>query len=388
MFLAVLSRRLLFGLLGGALALVGWLLLAPATPVAAIAYTVNTLTDTCAGLSTTGDLCFVINNVNLGSGNDTITITATGTINLTSALPHLTKGVTITGPTSGVGVTVNGGGANTVFIVDTGVTASISRLTIANGHGGSGGGILNNGTLTVTNTTFAGNVAPNSGGGIFNNGGTLHVTNSTFSGNSAPGNDGGGIVNFGGGGTVTVTNSTFTGNSAARGGGIQNLGSTVTLTNTIVAGNSATSSGPDLAGAYTSGGYNLVGMTSVGSGITQRHEPRHRQQHAPARHAGQQRRPDADDPAARRLPRRRRGAPGQLHADHRSARPAPAPERRMRDRGVRAADGGLHGGERGGYGGDGYAGELPERRGTRRANCAMRSPTRAVAVTRSRSCRC
>ena len=52
-----------------------------------------------------------------------------------------------------------------------------------------GGGIYNDGTLTVDN--FSGNSA--SSGGIFN-GGTLTVSNSTFSGNSAD-HGGGGICN-------------------------------------------------------------------------------------------------------------------------------------------------------------------------------------------------
>ena len=52
--------------------------------------------------------------------------------------------------------------------------------------------------------------APADGGGIYNDG-TLTVSNSTFAGNSASSGSGGGIYNHG---TVTVSNSTFSGNSA------------------------------------------------------------------------------------------------------------------------------------------------------------------------------
>ena len=42
------------------------------------------------------------------------------------------------------------------------------------------------GTVTVSNSTFSGNIAAYEGGGIYNFGGTLTVSDSTFSGNSAP----------------------------------------------------------------------------------------------------------------------------------------------------------------------------------------------------------
>src|SRR5947209_12765052 len=119
----LIGRRLLLGLLGGVLALVGWLLLTPATPVSAATYTVNALTDTGAGSGTTGDLRYAITHVNAGSGGDTITFTTTGTITLSSALPALAKNVTITGPPSGVGITVDGNNAVVVFTVNLGTTS-------------------------------------------------------------------------------------------------------------------------------------------------------------------------------------------------------------------------------------------------------------------------
>lgn len=232
--------------------------------VAAAGYTVNALTDTGTGSGTTGDLRYAITQVNAGAGTgDTITITATGTITLTSALPALAKPVTITGPTGGAGVTVQAAMMpNTatygVFKVNNGVTASISNLTIANGNASSGGGIKNDGPLTVTNSTLSDNVGGSGGGdggggGGIENTGALTVTNSTFSGNSASGNNalGGGIASAG---TLTVTNSTFSGNTASVGGGIYNNSGPLTVTNSTFSGNSA---------PFGGGIYNVYGPVIV-----------------------------------------------------------------------------------------------------------------------------
>jgi predicted outer membrane repeat protein len=83
-------------------------------------------------------------------------------------------------------------------------------------------------TLSVNATTLSNNTAPGVGGGIFNDGdtggnATLSVNASTFNGNSATGNAsvGGGIFNDGNSGSVTATvsNCTFSGNSAMESGG-------------------------------------------------------------------------------------------------------------------------------------------------------------------------
>jgi hypothetical protein len=153
--------------------------------------------------------------------------------------------VTISGPSSGSGVTVSGGGLVRVFIVNSGATVGISSLTIVNGATTNdvGGGILNNGNLVLASSTISGNSATGNGGnggGIFNVG-TLTLTNCTFSSNAAT--NGGGLFNNG---TLTVTNSTFSGNSAqTQGGGLSLGGGATTLTNTIVAGNTRIGGAPD-----------------------------------------------------------------------------------------------------------------------------------------------
>jgi hypothetical protein len=99
------------------------------------------------------------------------------------------------------------------------------------------------------------------GGGIWNDG-ILTVTNSTFSGNTASnsccGGSGGGIENFAG--NLLVTNSTFSENSAGEGGGIINDESgTATLLNTIMANNEGGNCFyfADFGGTLTDGGYNI-----------------------------------------------------------------------------------------------------------------------------------
>ena len=90
---------------------------------------------------------------------------------------------TITGPAAGV--TISGGGTSRVFQVDSGVTASISGLTI------SGGSIIP-AMAAVWRTTArrrsptapSAATAPTSGGGVFNAGrANLTLTDCTVSGN-------------------------------------------------------------------------------------------------------------------------------------------------------------------------------------------------------------
>ena len=97
-------------------------------------------------------------------------------------------------------------------IYNDGVLA-LNQCTLAgNSAGGGGGGIYNNsGTVTVNQSTLAGNSAVYGGGGIANNNsGTVTVNQSTLAGNSA-GAYGGGIYSLG---TLNLTNSIVAGNMA------------------------------------------------------------------------------------------------------------------------------------------------------------------------------
>jgi len=123
------------------------------------------------------DLRQAIVQANMNGGNETITFDKTvfktpQTIPLNGTqleLSDTTGTETITGPKAGV--TVNGGGHSRVFQVDGLVTASISGLKIT-GAGGTafhGGGVLNEGALTLTNCTVSGNSTNfGFGGGLYN----------------------------------------------------------------------------------------------------------------------------------------------------------------------------------------------------------------------------
>jgi len=108
-----------------------------------------------------------------------------------------------------------------------------------NQAGRDGGAIENAGSLTLTNSTLAGNHANGpeyGGGGIDNTEGVLNGTNNTISANSAV-SHGGGLLNYDG--SVTLTYTTLSGNTAAGGGGIYSMGdaavTTTNLVNTLVA---------------------------------------------------------------------------------------------------------------------------------------------------------
>ncbi len=206
----------------------------------------STLTVTNDNDSGTGSLRY---ELGAASAGDTIKFSpkAYGTITLTSGPLQVATNVDIKGPGSNK-VTVSGDDKSTVFDVQSGVTATISGLTITDGlysqpYGFGGGGIANYGTLSVSDCVITGNSVPFpgyviGGGGIFTLG-TLSVTGSTITGNSAY--IGGGIQSFRG--DVTVEDSTIADNS---GGGIQSFGGDVTLTDSTVSG--STGSGVAIQG--------------------------------------------------------------------------------------------------------------------------------------------
>ena len=215
----------------------------------------------------------------------------TGAIPLTSGELLVNKSLTIVGPGPDILLYVlrsqaPGTSKFRVFNIASNVNVAISGLQISNGNADSdaGGGISNNGTLSLTNVVVGFNSALLGGGGIYNPGvltltnsivfgnatnsggggisssGTLTVTNSTISQNSGNSGNGGGLVNSG---TTTIRSSTVTGNTlgSGAGGGVHNFSGTVNVRNSIIALNTATSA-PDYNGALTSQGFNLIGNSS------------------------------------------------------------------------------------------------------------------------------
>ena len=242
------------------------------------------------------------NGCKAGNGYDTIRFSVTGTITLVSTLPQVTdRRLTINGPASPritidgdneyphIGVQVlqvascatlelrnltiahgfsepKGGGIineGTLVIVDSTLADNITSGIFSTGLSGEGGAIYNDGVLTVVNSTFTGNqsIGPyegaGEGGGIYNDG-KLTVVKSIFSNNLGPA-DGGGIANYK---ILRVTESTFSDNSAyGFGGGIDNVG-TLNVTNSTFSNNFANFDG---GGIYNDDTLTVVNSTFSGN---------------------------------------------------------------------------------------------------------------------------
>lgn len=232
--------------------------------------------------------------INLGAGVDT------------EAGIVITKNLTIRG--QGVSESIVQAAASPVtandrvFVVNGGVTATLEDLTVRNGYiNNDGGGIYNNGSLTLKRVTVRDNwLQPGgdedcaretsecigdsgrNGGGIFNNG-SLTIINSTLFRNTAgkggnvlncptgvdyyagDGGSSGGIHNERG--ALTIVNSTLSGNRAGlvggcsgsgtcgsgkegEGGGIKSQEGTVTIINSTLSGNLALGGGGGIQIAF------------------------------------------------------------------------------------------------------------------------------------------
>ena len=146
----------------------------------------------------------------LAPSNGIISITATGTIALSGALPLITNSLTILGrgPSN---LTISGGGSNRLFFVDAPNGAvNLSGFTLANGRakGGDGGAGAQGGGGGL-----------GAGGAIFANAGVVTVSNVIFTANSAAGGDGGNAGTTGGGGGGGLGGDGGFGNNSSGGGG-------------------------------------------------------------------------------------------------------------------------------------------------------------------------
>src|SRR5450755_4512490 len=185
-----------------------------------------------------------------------------------TGLPVITGNVTI----QGAGATITRSSATGVpafrlFDVANGGSLTLNSLTLSNGlanNGQQGGGaIFSHGTLAVTAGTFTNNSSPattGTSGGAIDSSGTLTVDTSTFTGNSAQ--EGGGVFNQA---SLTITNSTFYNNTGGTNGGgaVENFGTT-TLKQSTFSGNTS----PYGANIFNYTGFKLsMSMDIVAGGL-------------------------------------------------------------------------------------------------------------------------
>ncbi|MFJ9846720.1 hypothetical protein ACIRYZ_41065 [Kitasatospora sp. NPDC101155] len=236
---------------------------------------------------TTAALASAITNAN--TSGDTLALAPGCVYDLTTPLPDIQNTITI----KGHGATITrdpGAPAFRILTVDSTGNLDLREAIIANGDatGDFGGGIRNDGVLTVRRSLIRDNHADFSGGISGNTGSTTNVDRSLISGNSALHNGGG----LGNDGTMTITKSAVVNNNALElgggvandatlnvsqsnvidnsasgptgaGGGIANFGgagATTTLTSSKVASNIATNAP---GGVYNNGGTVTLNFTAV-----------------------------------------------------------------------------------------------------------------------------
>src|SRR5262249_22959275 len=165
------------------------------------------------------------------------------------------SGLTLTHGSADAG----GGILNLGTVVLTDCTLSDNTAT------GNGGALENIGTITLTGCTLSGNSAAQFGGGLYSYFATAKLTDSPVSGNTALSSAGLDLI--GGTNTLvacTVSRNTGTGAASSYVAGIYVLGAGTTITDTIVAGNTGPAGASDLGGSGTAAGSNdLIGTGSV-----------------------------------------------------------------------------------------------------------------------------
>ncbi|WP_395694401.1 choice-of-anchor Q domain-containing protein [Nocardioides sp.] len=219
----------------------------------------------CATAANVCTLRAAIMQANATAGTDVVTVPAM-TIELGSALT-LSTNVTLRGAGARKTILHATGGAHAMLLVSSGI-AVVSGVTVT---GATGGGALavnqSGGDLTLKAVRVTKNIASAAGaayGPVYSVNGTLTVRDSEISGNSTTSTSssawGGGLSLYGS--TVTVLNTTIAGNSAvgasgqgALGGGVwAGLNSNVTITSSTVAGNTVSSTSAYGAGIYQNSG--------------------------------------------------------------------------------------------------------------------------------------
>ena len=228
--------------------------------------------------ATVSGCTFTNNAVTAGSGG---TLYVLSGVAITSST--LTGGSAAGGSTQqAMGSSVSRGGG--VYVPASGGLVSLTQSTVSGCSAVSGAGIYCLGTLrldssTISDNTASGDAGTGDGGAgiLVDSDAAATVINSTIANNTATGGSGGGVLIHG---TATFTSSTVASNAAGAGsgGGIavsaSGTGTTppaatlsATLSATLVARNTAGAS-TDVSGAFTSGGSNLIGVGTGGTGFS------------------------------------------------------------------------------------------------------------------------
>jgi hypothetical protein len=243
--------------------------------------TVTSFTDT-AGSGANGTLRYALNNA---QDDDIISFSGvepgSTTIELASALPQISKNLTIWGN----GVTLTRAASWTTVSTSSQllqlrndnkvITVNISGVHFKDGRAEDyGGAIRNSGNiLNLESCVFSGNQisgSNGSGGAIYSQQGSFAMKGCTFYGNSNTSYGSGGAVSVSGG-TAILTGNLFYGNTAYRGGAVSVSGATAVLMGNLFCGNTANNSCPvvyALSSTVTSGGHNVVDA-AFGTATTQ-----------------------------------------------------------------------------------------------------------------------
>jgi hypothetical protein len=178
--------------------------------------------------------------VSVGSGasvhlNHLIITNGIGGINNQGTLSVGDSTVSGNKASSGPGGGINNTGGATLVLTDSRVGDNYSL--------GAGGGINNNGSITVLDSDLFGNSADNCGGiDSVGTGNTAKVSRSSVHDNTARVTDGGGIC-YSQSSTLTLSDSVLYGNTAEFGAGVYDNDGTASVTGSTVAANTASSQG-------------------------------------------------------------------------------------------------------------------------------------------------
>jgi hypothetical protein len=153
-----------------------------------------------------------------------------------NALPVITGRIAITGKNAVIARSANAASEFRIAQVAQNGFLSLTGVTIRGGSAANGGGIFNQGSLSLKFTTLTGNSAINgAGGGFAATGGSLTLLYRTTISDNLATSGGGGSTN---GGTLRAIATLFTGNTAVNGGALHLAGAS-RLVGSVVAHNRA-----------------------------------------------------------------------------------------------------------------------------------------------------